>query len=635
MLPEQKESKLEDLQESLYNPRQPASASTRRVIHQKEFDVPQTWNENFEKEDGGVPPEEERVNHSSKLPLIILGASFFFCIIALLFAFYRLNTSSTSVNQDLIALTSKAPEFIDGGVTFDYVVTLSNQNENNLELVDIEVSYPQGVEDTETSRIVLTEDVGTVLPNTVLQETFPLTLYGIPGTTKPITTTLRYNVPGSTATFEKKETHVVEVKSSPLALSVESLKEVTAGQEINAVVRIESTRGKTIPDTLLKVTYPTGFEFLRADVPPTTGNNVWDLGTLAPGIVREITVTGIARGEDNELRSLRAEVGTKSGASATIGALFAEAKAEYLLTKPFLQTDILVGNVKAPTHSVASDADVTFNIAYKNNTDAKLQNVEVLLSLEGAAIDESSIRARDGTYDSRTNTMRFTRSLVDVFANLEPGASGVLTVSFRTKSSGSLDANEEIKLVASAKARRVGENQVAEIVQGAQSTVLRVATRIVLLAETARSGGGFSLFGPVPPRAEQETSYILVASVKNTVNPVEKTEVTFKIPDNVRFIAGNASQGTVSYSEFDREVRWVIGSIVRSGSVTDPILYTHVALTPSVVDVGVASTLATDLALKGIDTFTKRQLRAEGPKSLTTKFRVSDGFKNKDEIVNR
>jgi|GEM_PF-3037942 len=635
MLPEKKDSKLESLQESLYNPQQPTTKSARRVIHQKEFDVSPTWSKNVDNEELETPPPEEHVGHSSKLPLIILTVSFFFCILAFVFAVYRLNTGSVAVTQDLIALESEAPEFIDGGMTFDYVVTLANQNSSNLELVDLEVSYPQGVEDTEASRIIIVEDMGTVLPNTVIEQKFPLTLYGVPGTTKLITTILRYNVPGSTATFEKKETHVVEIKSSPLTVSIDALKEVTAGQEINVKIRIESTRGKTIPDTILKLIYPTGFEFVRADVSPTIGNNSWNLGTLAPGVVREITIIGIARGEDAEIRSIRAEVGTKNIKNESIAALFAEAKSEYILAKPFLQTDIRIGNTKAATHTVSSDADVSVNIAYKNNTDSKLQNVEVLLSLEGTAINEVTIRAQDGTYDSRTNTVRFTRTGVDSFASLEPGARGELNVLFKTKSSNSLNSNEEIKIIASAKARRVGESQIAEFVQASQSTLLRVATRIALLAETARSGGGFTVFGTVPPKAEQETSYVLTATVKNTVNPVEKAEVTFKIPDNVRFIEANASQGIFSFSEFDREIHWLVGGIVRSGTDTEPVLYAHVAVRPSLIDVGISPTLATNYTLKGIDTFTKRQLNAAGPDLLTTKFRVRDGFKEKDDIVNQ
>jgi len=635
MLPKKKDSKLESLQESLYNPQRPTTKSARRVIHQKEFDVSPTWSKNVDNEELETPPPEEHVGHSSKLPLIILTISFFFCILAFVFAVYRLNTGSVAVTQDLIALESEAPEFIDGGMTFDYVVRLANQNASNLELVDLEVSYPQGVEDTETSRIITVEDVGTVLPNTVIEQKFPLTLYGVPGTTKSITTILRYNVPGSTATFEKKETHVVEIKSSPLTVSIDALKEVTAGQEINVKIRIESTRGKTIPDTILKLTYPTGFEFVRADVAPTTGNNSWNLGSLAPGVVREITVTGIARGEDAELRSIRAEVGTKNIKNESIAALFAEAKSEYILAKPFLQTDIRIGNKKAATHTVSSDAGVSVNIAYKNNTDSKLQNVEVLLSLEGTAINEETIRAQDGTYDSRTNTVRFTRTGVDSFASLEPGARGELNVLFKTKSSNSLISNEEIKIVASAKARRVGESQIAEFVQASQSTLLRVATRIALLAETARSGGGFEVFGTIPPRAEQETSYVLVSQVRNSVNPIDRGELRFKIPDNVRFIGGNASQGTFTYSEFDREVKWVVGSVVRSRSSNDPTLYVHVGVTPSLIDVGLSPALATDFTLTAVDTFTETFLNVKGPDVLTAKFRSSDRFEKNDDLVVR
>ncbi len=635
MLPERKDSKLESLQESLYDPKHPATTNVRRVIHEKEFDVPQAWNEKTGAEEPGFPPKEERVNHSSKLPLIVLSISFLVCIIAGLFALYRLNANSTSVTQDLIALESVAPQFIDGGVEFDYVVTLSNQNTTNLELVDLEVSYPQGVLDTKTSQIVITKDVGSVLPNSIVEEKFPLTLYGIPGTTKPITTTLRYNVPGSTATFEKKETKVVEIKSSPLVVSIDALKEVTSGQEMNVKIRIEATRGKTIPETLLKLTYPTGFEFLRADVTPTTGSNTWSLSALAPGVVQEITITGIPRGEDKEFRTFKAEVGTRDGVSTDIAALFAEAKAEYVLTKPFLQTDILIAGTKAPVHTVSSDADIAVSLTYKNNTDVKLQNVEVFLTLQGSAINESTIRVRDGTYDSRTDTVRFTRSGVLAFENLEPGATGKLDVSFKTKSSASLDSNEEIKLEVSAKARRVGESQISETVLASQNTLLRVVTRIALLAETARSAGGYIVFGPVPPRGEQETSYVLITEVKNTVNPVEKAEVSFNLPDNVRFIGGGGSQGTVTYSAFDRQVRWVVGDIVRSGSVNDPVLYVHVAVIPSLTDIGLAPILAKSFTMKGIDTFTKRQLSANGPAVLTTKFRLSDGFQRGDDLVNQ
>ena len=633
MVPEKKNSKLEELQESLYDPNNSPKGNARRIIHEKSFDVPDAWNnQGATFSDEEIHPEERTV-HSKKLPLFVLAFSLVLCVIAALFAWFRLSADTDVVTQNLIAFESEAPQFIDGGEPFDYVVSFSNQNTSELELVDLEVSYPQGVEENESARIIITKDIGTVLPNAVLQEKFSLTLYGIPGTTKPITTTLRYSIPGSTATFEKKETKIVEIKSSPLALSVESLKEVTPGQLLKTKIRIESTRGKTTPNSLLQVTYPTGFEFVSADVAPSSGTNIWDLGTLSPGVVREITISGIPRGEDSESRTIRAQVGTKDATGLSIAAVFAEAKAVYVLSKPFLQTNILVNNIRSATHSVSSNGDVNVTIAYKNNLDKKLQNAEIALSLEGSAILEETIRVRNGFYDSRTNIVTWSKSGVPELSELEPGATGNLIVLFKTKNSSSLDTNEEIRLEVGAKARRIGETQISETVLGSQTTLLRVATRIALTAETARSGGAFVVFGPVPPRSEQETSYVLTSRVLNTVNPIDKGEVRFKLPANVRFIGGSASQGTVSYSEFDREIKWEVGSVVKSGSDNNPTMYVHVGMTPSLVNVGSEAILATDFALTATDTFTKNSLTAKGPSVLTTKFRISDGFREDDDLI--
>lgn len=635
MVPEKKNSKLEELQESLYDPNNSPKGNARRIIHEKSFDVPDAWNnQGATFSDEEIHPEERTV-HSKKLPLFVLAFSLVLCVIAALFAWFRLSADTDVVTQNLIAFESEAPQFIDGGEPFDYVVSFSNQNTSELELVDLEVSYPQGVEENESARIIITKDIGTVLPNAVLQEKFSLTLYGIPGTTKPITTTLRYSIPGSTATFEKKETKIVEIKSSPLALSVESLKEVTPGQLLKTKIRIESTRGKTIPNSLLQVAYPTGFEFVSADVAPSSGTNIWDLGTLSPGVVREITISGIPRGEDSESRTIRAQVGTKDATGLSIAAVFAEAKAVYVLSKPFLQTNILVNNIRSATHTVSSNGDVNVTIAYKNNLDKKLQNAEIALSLEGSAILEETIRVRNGFYDSRTNIVTWSKSGVPELSELEPGATGNLIVLFKTKNSSSLDTNEEIRLEVGAKARRIGETQISETVLGSQTTLLRVATRIALTAETARSGGAFVVFGPVPPRSEQETSYVLTSRVLNTVNPIDKGEVRFKLPANVRFIGGSASQGTVSYSEFDREIKWEVGSVVKSGSDNNPTMYVHVGMTPSLVNVGSEAILATDFALTATDTFTKNSLTAKGPSVLTTKFRISDGFREDDDLIVR
>lgn len=632
-----KNSKLKDVQESLYDKNKTPEKSARRIIHDIDFNVSESWNstqhDSIDGEQAQLPNQQE-TKPQTKFPIVILLISLIIFVAAGVFAGYKLSSGSGDVSKNLIALESTAPEFIDGGEPFDYVVSVSNQNTSKLELVDVEIAYFQGVDDTDSSRFVTKKSIGDVLPNALLKEVFPLTLYGVPGTIKKITTTLRYNVPGSTAIFEKVETKDVEIKSSSLAVSVETLKEVTPGQSVNVKVKVEATRGKTVSDATLKLTYPTGFEFISSDILPTKGNNIWDLGALAAGTVHEINISGIPRGEDAQLRNIRAQVGIKDKTGLNISALFAETSFEYVLTKAFLQTDILLAGKKLPTHIVSSGNETTITVEYKNNIDKNLQNAEVTLSLEGDAIMEETVRAAGGFYDSKTNMVTWTKSGVNDLAMIEPGAGGKLVVVFRTKNSDSLDANAEIKLVASSKARRISENQISESVIASQSTILKVVTQIALVAETARKSI-FTVSGPIPPKKEQETTYVIISTIKNSVNPVEKAEVTFKLPQNVRFIEVNASQGVATYSDFDREVTWKAGSLLRSGSQVDPILYVHVGLTPSITEVGTSSVIARGFLLTGLDTFTKKSLSANGPTSITTAFRKTDGFKIGDEIVNK
>ncbi len=631
MAQDRHESKLDELQQSLYDKKKSVPTSARRMIHEKNFDVPESWNESPDE-----VSQEEGVHTKSRItPFIFLLFSIAVCIIAGISAWLILRGTSQNVSAKLITLEAGAPEFVDGGETFDYTVRVVNQNKEQLELVNVDISYPQGIELDNVSYVTATRDIGTVLPNTIIEESFPLTLYGTPGTTKPITTRLRYTVPGSTATFEKEITEIIEIKSSPVALTLETVDQATSAQTIEVKLRIEATRGKTIPDTTLKLIYPTGFEFVRADVPPTSGTTMWSLGTLTPGVAKEITIIGVPRGEDGEQRTIRAQVGTKKqGRDSELEALFVESESRYVLTKPFLATAIVVNNSRSPVYNVSSNSDVSVLVEYTNTTDRALQNVELSLSLSGDAVDKDSVRVQDGFYDSRRNKVTWTKSDVQKFASLEPGGSGSVRLSLRTKPPSVLNANQEVVLETSAQARRVGETNTIDSIEASQRTVLRIGTSVALMAESIRSGA-FATFGPMPPLADQETSYIIQSRIQNSVNPIEQSEVTFTLPANVRYVASSATYGTVTYSDFDRQVKWNTGTIVRSGTSNDPTLQVHVAVTPSLDAVGSTPTLARNFRLTALDTFTKSRIQVSGPASVTTKFRESDGYRRGDEIVGR
>ena len=211
----QEESPLEELQESLYNPNVPLRSQKRRIIHGQNYDVPEAWSSNAESEQ----MIEVEMKKKSTLPYGILLVSLLVFIGAILFAWYKLGATDNTFSPNKTYVTAEAPEYVDGGEVFDFPVSVVNENAEGLELVAVEVSYPQGSE-SNVDRIIRTERLlGGIQKNTVTQEVFPLTLYGIPESTKKITAKLRYNVPSSSATFEKEISKTVIIKSSPLTLT--------------------------------------------------------------------------------------------------------------------------------------------------------------------------------------------------------------------------------------------------------------------------------------------------------------------------------------------------------------------------------------------------------------------------------
>lgn len=628
----QEESPLEELQESLYNPNVPLRSQKRRIIHGQNYDVPEAWSSNAESEQ----MTEVEMKKKSTLPYGILLVSLCIFIGAILFAWYKLGATNDIFSPNNTYLTAEAPEYVDGGEIFDFSVDIVNENAEGLELVAIEVSYQQGSE-SNVDRVIRVERLlSGVDKNTRTQEVFPLTLYGIPESAKKINAKLSYNVPSSSATFEKEISKTVIIKSSPLTLTMESVDAVTEGQEIEVKLRIEAVKGKSIPDVTVRATYPTGFQYVDADIKPSIGTNTWMLGTMKAGDVREIKIRGIARGENKEVRALTVAVGALDSVTNDFAYQYLSQKKEYTITKPFLETRIVINGRDARTHAASTGGDIDVDIIWKNNLNVTVQNAEISLLIAGAFV-ENTIRADTGLYDSQKDTVTWTKSKELGLGTVKPGASGNVSVRFRAQDAQTLNTQESIILTASAKGRRVGESNVSELLTTTDVAEIKLATRLVLLGDVRRIPDSFAsgLIGSVPPRAETETSYVIESVVQNTVNPVDQAVMQFTLPQGVRYIESRAEQGSVSYSESNKEVIWTIGTIAKSGTNNDPQLYVHVGVTPSITDIGQAMILMQNMRLVAIDTFTKSRLQIMGPNVLTTKFSTKDGFKNKDEAVVR
>jgi hypothetical protein len=139
-------------------------------------------------------------------------------------------------------------------------------------------------------------------------------------------------------------------------------------------------------------------------------------------------------------------------------------------------------------------------------------------------------------------------------------------------------------------------------------------------AETVYSVGPFVNFGPIPPKAEQPTTYTIIWRANNTYNNIENAFVTATLPIYVEWLGKiSPSSEEVMYNPLTRTVAWRVGNLNSwTGSLSDPReVAFQVSLLPSLSHLGSSPVLVSNPHIIGTDKFTLTDI-SETISSLTT-----------------
>ena len=133
-----------------------------------------------------------------------------------------------------------------------------------------------------------------------------------------------------------------------------------------------------------------------------------------------------------------------------------------------------------------------------------------------------------------------------------------------------------------------------------------------LAAKALYYSGPFENTGPIPPKAEKETTYTVVWSLSNTSNNVSKAQVKATLPPWVRFVgAVSPLNENVLYNITTKEITWNVGSIPRGTSITQTgrEVSFQIAFIPSLSQVDTTPTVINDAVLTGHDDFANVEVR--------------------------
>jgi hypothetical protein len=627
------ESSIERLKKRLYSRDERLVPKDHRTpVQGVESNVPTNWGapKTFD-----LSPEAMTKKNNAFFNKFLLW-SFVFFLLALGAAMFIFFGGINMISSNNVDIEITAGSSVSSGEELDMGLSIINTNRTDLEDVVLYVDYPEGSDTVgDNSQPIAHDkiDLDTIGKGQKKDYTLRTLLFGEKDTIKTFDFRLEYKVQGSNATFSKEKTFDVIIGSSPVLLNVNYPKEVNSGQEVTLSVDVTSNSSVPLKGTLVKIEYPYGFTYESSNIKPLRDNSVWNIGDLKNGDKKTLSVTGVIVGQNMEDRSFRISAGNQSsGASPDLDTVLAASTVTVGIRKAFFDLEVLTPGGAVGTAGVS----VPVILKWQNTLPDKVVNNKVDVVISGNAFDRDHVTVgNNGFYQSVSNEVYWDKNTTSVLASLLPGDSGQVALNVASlPDSPQLHAlrNPHIDLHVVMTGDRTGSD--ATQISSTQDFTIKIASQLGLTAKSFRSSGGFANTGPIPPKADTESTYTVTWTLANTTNDLSNGIVTATLPTGVVW-KGQTSPGSekVAYDPDTRTVTWSVGGIsagVGYGYAPRTVSF-QVGITPSISQIGSSPNLVSVSRASAMDTYTAQTIISTAD-PVTTKYSDSN-FVGGTEIV--
>ncbi len=514
----------------------------------------------------------------------------------------------SSSNVD-IKVTS--PSSISSGEEYLMQLNITNGNRTDLEGVALVIDYPAGSQDINSANKVLSHDrveLGDIPKGGSKDYSVRALLFGEKDSIKTFILNLEYKVKGSNATLLKEKTVDVSIGSSPILMEIDYPKEVNSGQEIKINIDLTSNSPVIIKNSTVKIEYPYGFTYKNSNIKPLRDNSVWNIGDLKDGEKKTLVVAGVLVGQNMEDRSFRISAGTQ-GLSQVSDSDLVESSITIGIRKSFFDLRVVTSD-----NSVKKVGEfIPVIIKWYNTLPDRILNGKIEATITGNIFDRNKVNVGNlGFYESINNKVNWDKNAVKELSTLMPGAEGQVSVSLLSLTDPQIVRSLRdpyIKVNVVMTGSRSDED--SSVISSSADILIKIQSTLSLVSKSLRNIGPFTNTGPIPPRADIESTYTVNWTVTNTTNSLKDAEVVTTLPVGV-FWKGEISPTSerVTYDPDTRTVKWKIGNISAGAgfSSSGKEVSFKVGIVPSINQIGNSPALITKSTITALDTYTETEI---------------------------
>jgi len=591
-----------------------------------------------------VSNESDRVEHArayrpkaARFFKLLFSFSILFCVIAAAVAVFIFFGNYNQISADNIDITVLGPVSIGGGENLSLLVTLENKNRANLTMTHLKISYPDGTYAVDDTSKLLPRDnrfLDVVQAGSQKQTKFEAVLFGEENVTKNFIITVEYQIPGSATLYTKEKQYSILLTKAPISLLIDYDKSVTSDQQVSFTLTAISNSRAKIDAVTLNAAYPLGWKYSDSDpLPISSGKDAWRLGSFMSGERKTITIKGVVSGQNADEKVFRFTLGSPQKQDETqLVTTFVQTVATMSLEKPFLSTKLSLGNENKNGEVVGNLGQEFFGaLEIRNNLPVDLIDITVQVMPKGNLYDRYSVGTDNGYYKSVENIIFWDRTIKSDLATLSPGRTSQMNFNFTSLSPEGLTQlvrNPQMSVDVIVTGKSITDTEGTKDVKVAFTKNIKFSTSASLAAQTLYGVGVFKNTGPVPPRAEQKTTYTIQFELKNTYNHVSDSVLTAQLPFDVQWIPrASSTLDNITFDPTSRTVRWNIGELMAftGYNSTSRIGTFQVSIFPSTAGVGGTPVLVTGINMTGVDRFTGNVIKLSSPRLTARLIERGDG----------
>jgi len=621
------QDKIDELRQRLYQRGTPIDTMPTHALTKNEPTAPTAWEhppEPLPEPEPEPAPEPESATLEAmprkkkrryRMKLVVAGVLFF--VLSAMVSSLLLIGGGNTISGENITLEVDGPFTIGGGEAIPLQVGVSNQNTVPIESATLIVEYPQGTRSvSDTSKEVFIERLALDTIESGESRSVPLraVVFGEEDEEQTINVSIEYRVRGSNALFFKEADPLrYKIGSSPIRLSVDSVRKISSGQETDITLTVTSNAQTTLSDLLIKAFYPGGFDFTSSAPSPTYAQNMWQIPELEPGESTTVTITGVVVGTEAAEYAMDFAVGVPNENDIqNLASVFTTEQISFEVERPFVAINMKV-NGQTDEEIIATPGEtITTLIDIENTLGDTIYDGRVEVQLSGNALADVSIDPRNGFFNSSNNTASWDIGSHPELEEITPGES--VRVSLSIKPAEGVSRTPQVGIAVDVTARRITESNVSESLRGGATAVVRLVSEPTLAAEIGYHNNVFNDIGSIPPEAEKATTYSISLIAENGSNDITEGIVTTSLPPYVTWLDNTAGAGSFFYNDNNRQLSWNIGSVDANATVLGSF---QISFLPSATQIGQTPVLMSEPRLRADDRFTGAVVRATG-NALTT-----------------